>query len=50
MKLVGDLREKYILLLGKSFGLRVGDFTALTYGTFRSINLDQEPPISIGEI
>jgi hypothetical protein len=50
MNLVGNLREKYILLLGKSFGLRVGDFTALTYGVFRSINLDQEPPIPIGEI
>ena len=39
---VGDLRERYILILGKSLGLRVGDFTTLTYGTFRSINLDQE--------
>jgi integrase len=49
MALVGDLREKYILLLGKSFGLRVSDFTKLTYEKFKSIDLDQEPPIYIGE-
>jgi integrase len=46
---VGDLREKYIVLLGKSFGLRAGDFVSLNYGTFRSINLDDETPIFIGE-
>ena len=50
MAFVGDLREKYIVLLGKSLGLRASDFAPLTYGTFRSINLDKEPPISIGEI
>ena len=49
MVLVADLREKYIVLLGKSFGLRAGDFITLTYGRFRSINLEQEPPIFIGE-
>jgi uncharacterized coiled-coil protein SlyX len=47
---VGDLRERYIVILGKSLGLRVGDFTTLTYGTFRSINLDQEPPIYMGKL
>ena len=46
---VGDLREKYIVLLGKSFGLRAGDFVSLNYGTFRSINLDDETPIFIGD-
>jgi CRISPR/Cas system CSM-associated protein Csm2 small subunit len=46
---VGNLREKYIVLLGKSFGLRAGDFVTLTYGCFRSINLDDETPIFIGE-
>ena len=49
MALVGNLREKYIVLLGKSFGLRTGDFITFTYGTFRSLDLDQEPPIFIGE-
>jgi integrase/uncharacterized coiled-coil protein SlyX len=47
---VGNLRERYIVLLGKSFGLRAGDFAALTYGTFRGgIDLNSEPPISIGK-
>ena len=50
MALVGDLRARYILLLGKSFGLRAGDFSALTYGQFRSINLEEETPISFGEL
>lgn len=50
MAFVGGLREKYIVLLGKSLGLRASDFVTLTYGTFRSIDLDQEPPISLGEI
>jgi integrase len=49
MFIVGDLREKYLVLLGKSFGLRAGDFISLTYGTFRSISLETEPPIFIGE-
>jgi integrase len=46
---VADLREKYIILLGKSLGLRAGDFITLTYGTFRSINLNEETPIFMGE-
>lgn len=49
MVFVGDLREKYIVLVGKSFGLRAGDFASITYGTFRSVNLDCEAPIGIGE-
>jgi integrase len=46
----GNLIEKYILLVGKSLGLRASDFLALTYGHFRSINLNDEPPIPLGEI
>jgi len=49
MAFIGNLRERYIILLGKSLGLRAGDFITFTYGTFRSLNLDQEPPIFIGE-
>lgn len=49
MVLVGNLREKYVVLQGKSFGLRAGDFASLTYGCFRSINLDGEAPIFLGE-
>jgi hypothetical protein len=49
MVLVGNLREKYVVLSGKSFGLRAGDFASFTYGTFRSINLESEAPIFLGE-
>jgi len=41
--------EKYILLVGKSVGLRVGDFLNITYGKLRSLNLNAEAPIFIGE-
>ena len=50
MSMVGNLKEKYVLLVGKSLGLRVSDFTALTFGNFRTLKLDDEPPISLGEI
>ena len=50
MVFVADLREKYIVLTGKSFGLRAGDFASITYGTFRSVNLEGEAPIGIGEL
>jgi uncharacterized coiled-coil protein SlyX len=49
MALVGNLKERYVLLVGKSVGLRASDFTEFTFGTFRSLKLDNEPPISIGE-
>jgi integrase len=50
MASVGDLKEKYIVLLGKSLGFRASDFIRLTFGRFRTLNLDQEPPIFIGKI
>ena len=50
MALVGDLKQRYILLVGKSVGLRASDFTAFTYCTFRSLKLDNDAPIAIGEI
>jgi integrase len=50
MNLVADLKEKYVLLMGKSLGLRSSDFIRLTYGHFRSIDLNKEPPISLGEV
>lgn len=48
--MVSDLKEQYVVLAGKSFGLRAGDFINLTYGDFRAIDLEGEPPISLGEI
>jgi len=49
MALVGNLKEKYVLLVGKSVGLRASDFLAFTYGKFRSLKLDSDAPIFIGE-
>ena len=42
--------DRYVVLVGKSIGLRAGDFLSLTYGQFRSVNLDSEAPVSIGRI
>ena len=50
MTAAGDLREKYVVLVGKSVGLRVSDFIKFTWGTFRSLDLTGEPPIFMGEI
>jgi hypothetical protein len=46
---VADLEGKYVVVVGKSFGLRAGDFLALTRGHFDPY-IDREPPISIGKI
>ncbi len=45
---VADLQERYVLTAGKSFGLRAGDFLALTRGDLEPY-LDREVPISIGK-
>ncbi len=45
---VGDPTERYVLTVGKSFGLRAGDFLALARGDLEAY-IDREPPISIGE-
>jgi hypothetical protein len=44
-----SLIERYIVLVGKSIGLRASDFINITYGKLRSLNLDAEAPIAIGE-
>ena len=49
MSFVGNLQEKYIVIAGKSFGLRTGDFLKFTKGDLESY-IDREPPISIGKI
>jgi integrase len=46
---VANLQEKYVLLVGKSFGLRAGDFLRVTRGDLEP-HIDSEPPISIGEL
>lgn len=45
---VADLTEKYVILVGKSFGLRAGDFLRLTRGDLETY-ISREPPIFIGE-
>jgi hypothetical protein len=50
MALAGNLKERYVLLVGKSVGLRASDFVKLTYATFRSVKLDNDAPLSLGEI
>ena len=45
-----SLTERYILLVGKSVGLRAGDFLSLTYGRFKAAHLDGEAPIALGEM
>jgi integrase len=44
---IADLKEKYIIVAGKSFGLRAGDFMRLTRGDLQPY-IDREVPISIG--
>ncbi len=50
MAFAGNLKERYVLLVGKSIGLRGGDFLNLTFGHFRALKLDSEPPMALGEI
>lgn len=50
MAMHGNLKDKYVLLVGKSVGLRAGDFVNFTYGTFRSVKLDKDAPIFVGRI
>ncbi len=47
MALARSLKERYVLIVGKSIGLRAGDFVKLTFGQFRSLKLDNEPPIAL---
>jgi hypothetical protein len=49
LSMCGNLKERYVLLVGKSLGLRAGDFVKLTYGKFKGLKLDNEAPIFLGE-
>lgn len=48
----GSLKEKWVLLVGKSLGFRSIDFVRLNYGQLRSIEdqLDKPAPIFLGKI
>jgi integrase len=43
-----DLEEEYVVVVGKSFGLRAGDFLKLTRGDLKPY-IERPVPISIGE-
>jgi len=49
MVTLSDLEEKYIITVGKSFGLRAEDFLKIKRGDLEPY-IDREPPISIGEL
>lgn len=44
-----DLEDKYVVVAGKSFGLRASDFKRLSRGDLEPY-INREPPISIGSI
>jgi integrase len=48
MASVGDLIEQYVVVVGKSFGMRAGDFLKLTRGDLEAY-IDRPTPIFIGE-
>jgi len=49
MSQVASPKERYVLLVGKSLGLRASDFIRLKQGTFEA-HLKGEAPMSLGEI
>lgn len=49
MSVQANLRDRYVLVVGKSLGLRAIDFINLQVGDFTCLDLDSEPPISMGE-
>ena len=50
MKKQANTKERYILLVGKSLGLRIGDFVSLRQGLFEGNLKDHEAPYSLGVI
>lgn len=49
MTRIAKPKERYILLVARSIGLRAGDFVNLKQGSFLA-HFDEEPPCSLGEI
>ena len=47
--MIGNLKERYVLLTGKSLGFRAGDFVNITYGKLRGLKYDNGAPVFIGE-
>ena len=49
MVTVGNLKEKYVLLCGISFGLRAEDFSRITFSTYRTVDINGESPVDLGK-
>jgi succinate dehydrogenase flavin-adding protein (antitoxin of CptAB toxin-antitoxin module) len=49
MYLCGTVKARYVVAVGKSIGFRASDFSKLTYGQFRALDLNQQAPIYFGE-
>jgi integrase len=50
MWLCGSTKMRYVIAMAKSIGLRAEDFSKITYGKLRSLDLNAELPIFLGEI
>jgi integrase len=50
MKRQANTKERYVLLVGKSLGLRIGDFVSLRQGLFEGNLKDSDAPYSLGVI
>jgi hypothetical protein len=50
MAAIGSLKEKYVLFVGASFGLRAEDFAEIRYGHYRALDLNSDCPVPLGEM
>jgi len=50
MKRQANTKERYVLLVAKSLGLRIGDFVSLRQGLFEGNLKDRDAPYSLGVI
>lgn len=50
MKRQANTKERYVLVVGKSLGLRIGDFLSLRQGLFEGNLKDHDAPYSLGVI
>jgi len=48
--LCSTVKGRFVIAVGKSIGLRAEDFSKITYGQLRSLDLNSEIPIFLGEI
>ena len=49
MYLVGSVKARYVVAVGKSIGLRASDFSLIKYGDLRALDLNDDLPVFLGE-